>query len=151
MSTFTIFVPKAEETLSIDFSSFPDHVQAHLIEYGLKQKFNDSLASAKPEEKDVNKGIIKNLMERLLAGELAKARTAGSPIDRELHAILVSVAVQRMGEKKAALSSLNKVELIARLAKATKKDEAWIETHFRAKAEEIVALKQKAAAIDVEL
>lgn len=135
--TYTIFVKKAGKSFDVDFDKLPEHVKAHIIEYGLKQKFNDVHSA----ESDGTKafGLTQNLLERLQAGELTKARNSGSPVDREVDSLLVQVARAKVGGKLADLKAMEREELLAALSKALGKSPVAILAHFTTKAEALVA------------
>lgn len=128
MNTFNIFVNKANRSFAVDFDALPAHVKTHIIEYGLKQKFNDSHASETDGEKAF--GLTQNLLERLLAGELSKTRSQGSPVERELLSILVQIFRAKLGGKLVDIKAMEKEELLTGIAKALGKDKVKIVEHF---------------------
>lgn len=138
---FTIYCKKANETLTIDFNSYPEHVKQHIIEYGLKQKFNDCLAS----ETDMNncKGLLTNLAERLLRGELAKRGTGTNPVEARARSLLRKVYLAKIGGKSAEVNKLSIDALAADLAKALNKPAEKIISHFNTIAEGQIAKERE--------
>lgn len=152
MANFTIAIPKAGTNLVVNFAKLPPHIQAHIIEYGLKQKFND-VHSAEKDGK-VALGLVNNLYERLLAGELSKTRGASNPIDRELDSLLVQVAKAKTGGKVADLKAMEREEILTLLAKVLSKPAERIEAHFTTIAKANVAKRaaeQAALLSDIEI
>lgn len=141
----TIHVNKAGESIQVDFEALPENVKAHIIEYGLKQKFND-VHSAEKDGKTAM-GLVKNLLKRLMAGELTKSRNAGSPVERELHSLLVQVARVKTTGKVTDLRAMETEELVKAVANAIGKPAEKVEAHFTALAESNVAKRaeEKAA------
>jgi hypothetical protein len=127
-NTFNIFVKKANQSLTVDFDAYPEHVKQHLIEYGLKQKFND-VHSAETDG-EAAWGLVNNLQERLLSGELAKRGTTASPVDTKLRQLLRKVFAAKIGGKTAEINKLTIDDLVNQLsAKLNKKADA-IRVHF---------------------
>lgn len=138
---YTINVNKAGKSFPVDFEALPAHVKSHLIEYGLKQKFND-VHSAEKDGK-LAWELTQNLLGRLQAGELTKGRSAGSPVDRELDSILIQVVRAKVGGKIADLRAMEREELVNHLAKVLEKDAAKVLAHFTRIAEANVAKRAK--------
>lgn len=125
---FNIYCKKANTTLAIDFNAYPEHVQQHLIEYGLKQKFNDCLASETDES--LCKGLLNNLQERLRRGELAKRVGESNPTTTKLKTILRKLYTANVGGKSADINKLSTEELVKALATKLNKPAERILEHF---------------------
>lgn len=86
-----VFIKKINATVSVDWSALPAQVQAHLIEYGVRQKLADSLsdmAVAKGHSVEEMAFAVGELIARLQSGEVtARAGRTGDPIAREALAI----------------------------------------------------------------
>jgi len=120
---FNIFVKKSGQSLNVDFDKYPEHVKTHLIEYGLKQKFND--VHSAEENGETAWGLVQNLHERLLAGEIAK-RATGNPIETRLKVILRKL----VAGKTAEVNKLSVDDLVKAIAEQHKKPSEAIKTHF---------------------
>lgn len=132
---FNIFVKKSGQTLAIDFNAYPAHVQQHIIEYGLKQKFND--VHSAEEDGTTAWAMVTALQERLLHGELAKRGGTASPVDAKLRSILRKLYSAKIGGKSAEINKLSVDGLAESLATALSKPKERIISHFTA-----IALKQ---------
>lgn len=139
-----IFIRKANKSIDVDFDNLPDHVKAHIVEYGLKQKFND-VHSAEPDGAKAY-GLATNLLERLEKGDLAKRVAVSDPIEKEFRVMLLSVAKIKTGKKAKDLGELSTEEVLALVATALGKPEARVAEVFKTKAAAIVAERQRASA-----
>lgn len=81
--SYNILISKTGETLAVDFDAMPEHVKAHIIEYGLKQKLND--AHSQHTEKSDPSGYVEKsraaaakCLENLMAGELRANRASSA-------------------------------------------------------------------------
>lgn len=135
-NTFNIFVKKANQSLTVDFDAYPEHVKQHLIEYGLKQKFNDVHSSE--EDGDKAFGLVNNLQERLLSGELAKRGTTASPVEQKLRQLLRKVFSAKLGGKATEINKLSIDDLVNQLSEKLAKPQDAIKVHFTKIAEEQV-------------
>ncbi len=138
MSIFTIYIKKANKSLDIDFDSLPPHVQAHIIEYGLKQKVNDCHASE--DNPDTAWALVQALASRLQEGDITKRAGGRSPSEIELDNLL-SATLKQIGRPTKEIKDLGREERISLIAKFLSKDASLVEKHFIRKAEEIVAAK----------
>ena len=136
-----IYISKCEKYVEVDFDNLPLHVKQHLIEYGLTQKLNDCHSAEKDPE--VAFGLVENLLERLISGDLSKRAVGRSPIEQELDSMLRTVAKAKTGRKAGDIAKLAREDILALLANALDKPAERILEVFRAKAEEITAEKAR--------
>ena len=75
-------------TLAINCDDFPDHIQRHIYEYGLRQILNDAMADKKDEDGNpLANGEIRAKAEKrldtLLRGEIRSRSEPADPIEAE--------------------------------------------------------------------
>lgn len=138
---YNVFVKKAGQTLVVDFDKYPAHIQQHIIEYGLKQKFND--VHSGEETAETAWGLVQNLQERLLLGEIAKRVGSGNPVETRLKGILRKLMVGATGKKAAEVNKLTTAELVTAIATATGKNADAITKHYTSIAEAQVAKERQ--------
>jgi hypothetical protein len=90
MKKFEIYIPKANETFTVNFAALPEQIKIELIAYGLKQKLNDKVSDVKVGEDnavDIAKGQIEGLLESLQAGVWSHrgtgTKTVTNPVEKE--------------------------------------------------------------------
>jgi len=85
-----VFIKKINTTVSVDWDRLPAEVQAHLIEYGVRQKLADSLsdmAVAKGHSVEEMAFAINELIARLYEGELGSRGRTADPVAARAKAI----------------------------------------------------------------
>ena len=81
--TMDIHIKKADSTITVDEAKFPDHVRAHLFEYGVRQKLNDAIsqyssngsASTTKATPDEMLAVVTSTLDRLYAGDTRATRS----------------------------------------------------------------------------
>ena len=125
-----IFIKKLDKTLEIDFDTLPEATKSYVINYGLKQTLNDSIAGATKAEAE---GLLAARLDALLAGTCGQ-RAVGGGIG-ELERIAKSI-VKKLFKSKGLTGTVLE----------SKVEEAWNHPKVMAKAEAELA-ERKAAAI----
>jgi hypothetical protein len=98
----TIPIKKADRSISVDESMLPDHVRAHIFEYGLKQKLNDSVstlsttgsASTTKASPDEIFAAVQATLDRLMAGDIRATRAIDS-LGKECMRIAMNRVIKR--------------------------------------------------------
>ena len=125
-----VFIKKINATVTVDWAALPEAVQAHLIEYGVRQKLADSLsdmAVAKGHTVEEMAFAINELIARLYEGELGSRGRQGDPVAARAKAIAQGmVKAQSRAALTAAMRGREmsfddiKAELVKRLAATSK-------------------------------
>lgn len=109
LSNFVYACPLAKAKASVDvaFADFPDHVQRHLVEYGIRQVLNDAMAGADVKGGKATTGDayklamdrFANLREGTLRTHVGKEADPVKRRAKELAVEAVTKAVKAKGKK----------------------------------------------------
>lgn len=101
---FTIQISKAAQAVVIDFDAMPADVQAHIVEYGLRQKLNDRLSdmsAAKGHSPADMMTEVNELIAAMMAGEVTmRAGRTADPVAKQAHTIGIDRARSAMRKAK---------------------------------------------------
>ena len=143
-----ISVAKAQQSYAVDFENLPAASQVFVINYGLRQYINDSVAGIKPDDTQGACEAVLNRLAQLDSGTVGiRATVERNPVKAE--------AMKLAGDKvKTALRAkgIKVNDLAEGVFKANaEKVYAKYEAELTAKAKEILAIRSADSKVDVEL
>jgi hypothetical protein len=94
---YDVLIKKCGRSLEVDAGRFSATVQSHIFEYGLRQKLNDSIASFKADEADMDEAFehVQSVVNRLYDGDI-RAHRAGGGFVQTPETIAKSLALRKV-------------------------------------------------------
>ena len=123
-----VLIKKAGQSINVEWSNFPTHVQEHLQEYGVRQKLNDSISGYSKNGSETTSAatademfaVVEGVLERLYAGDIragrvAAPKTAEGLAKQEAYKTVVNAWLSKADNKGRKITEFkNREELAAR-------------------------------------